>query len=117
VIAALLDSFRQDLQPQCPAGAHKAGRGCGLYPPYALKEVTAKDHIHFTAEGYANIVKQVLSTRNIPQKTPSQRLDAKKYYWRGFRSSVGAISVAGFTRNARGHYKAHRTLHHHPYRR
>jgi hypothetical protein len=46
----------------------------------ALKEVTAKDHIHFTVEGYANVAKQVLSTRNPPQTTPTQRLDAKKYY-------------------------------------
>jgi hypothetical protein len=83
----------------------------------ALKEVTAKDHIHFTAEGYANLVQQVLSTRNPPQTTPSHRLDAKKYYWRGFRSTVGAISVAGSARSARGYHKAHRTVHHHPYRR
>ncbi len=83
----------------------------------ALKEVTAKDHIHFTVEGYANVVKQVLSTRNPPQTTATQRLDAKKYYWRGFRSSVGANTVVGAARNARGHYKAHRTVHHHPYRR
>jgi hypothetical protein len=83
----------------------------------ALKEVTAKDHIHFTVEGYANVVKQVLSTLNPPQTTPTQRQDAKKYYWRGFRSSVGANTVVGAARNTRGHYKAHRTVHHHPYRR
>jgi hypothetical protein len=83
----------------------------------ALKEVTAKDHIHFTAEGYANIVKHVLSTQSTPQIAPSQQTEAKRYYWRGFRSSVGVNSLVVTPRNARGHHKAHRTVHHHPYRR
>jgi hypothetical protein len=83
----------------------------------ALKEVTAKDHIHFRAEGYANIVKHILSAQSTTQIVPTQQIEAKRYYWRGFRSSVGANSLVGTLRNARGHYKAHRTVHHHPYRR
>jgi hypothetical protein len=91
-----------------------------------IKKVTAKDNIHFTAEGYANIARHILSAQRPARSTthtaPAQQSEAKKHYWRGFRSSVGANSSEGSQRNARGYYKSHRaathrTVHHHPYKR
>jgi hypothetical protein len=98
----------------------------------ALKQVTAKDSIHFLATGYDNLVKHIMLTLARPACTTNRKHNtAKVHYWRGFRSPIGSSLVAnhvmektacqhsrGRGDHSRSRYCGHQ--HHnrfHPYRR
>jgi hypothetical protein len=83
----------------------------------ALRAVTAKGSIHFLGTGYNHLVRHVMHTPDQPNTNAKQPMEAKKHYWRGFRSPVGANALAGNFRGGHAHTRAYRTMQHHPYRR
>ncbi len=55
-----------------------------------LRQVTAKDGVHFIAQGYANMANRASATlQTLPASAPCTRKDSI-YFWRGFRSPIGA---------------------------
>jgi hypothetical protein len=55
-----------------------------------LKQVTAKDGVHFIAQGYANLASRASATlRTLLASAPRTRKEST-HFWRGFRSPVGA---------------------------
>jgi hypothetical protein len=55
-----------------------------------LKQVTAKDGVHFIAQGYANLASRASATlQTLLASAPRTRKDSI-HFWRGFKSPVGA---------------------------
>ncbi len=73
----------------CPTTANTVSR------LEALKKVCAQDGVHFTPEGYDNLVSSILkndsqlSVNNMVTNT-----SARNHYWRGFKSNRGSASVS-----------------------
>jgi hypothetical protein len=100
----------------CPATANNAMR------IESLKCVCAQDGVHFTPEGYDNLVASVnKSVSSLTLSTSVTSSSKKQHYWRGFKSLVGS-SVAHM--HVRGNARGGKTArggrpfrHFHPYRR
>jgi hypothetical protein len=86
-----------------------------------LQEISQKDGVHFTHEGYYNLAKnvgQIVHTK-LERVMPGQSTAAsvlsgstrRRWYWRGFRSPLGAPRPS----NSAGSYKRARQLWMHPY--
>jgi hypothetical protein len=103
----------------CPTTANTATR------IKALKPVWATDGVHFTPTGYDNLVSAIMqASARTEEITPGAARQTKLYYWRGFRSAVGASTAPNSNRGAlRGgkfcHSErgAHNLRTFHPYRR
>jgi hypothetical protein len=94
-----------------------------------LKQVTAKDGVHFIAQGYANLASRASATlRTLLVSAPRTRKEST-HFWRGFRSPVGAKAATaqqqmqhqrGMHGNSRGNTNSLRggpRRGYHPYRR
>jgi hypothetical protein len=57
-----------------------------------LQKVTLKDGIHFSQVGYKNLATRVLSCLGSMHGTPKKENKKITYFWRGFRSPMGAWS-------------------------
>jgi hypothetical protein len=58
-----------------------------------LQKVTSKDGIHFSHDGYKNIATRVLNCiEGMLGNTKKENNNKKTYFWRGFRSPIGARS-------------------------
>jgi hypothetical protein len=57
-----------------------------------LQKVTSKDGIHFSHDGYKNLSSRVLSCIESMLGNTRKENNKKTYFWRGFRSPVGARS-------------------------
>jgi hypothetical protein len=70
-----------------------------------LQEVTSRDGIHFSNDGYKNMTSRVLNCIESMFENPKKEKKEKTYFWRGFRSPIGAQSwkaLAGRPAAARG---------------
>jgi hypothetical protein len=84
---------------KCSPTANLPGRLEGL------QEVTSRDGIHFSNEGYQNMASRVLKCIESMFENPKKEKKEKTYFWRGFRSPIGAKSwktLAGRPAAARG---------------
>jgi hypothetical protein len=55
-----------------------------------LKQVTAKDGVHFIAQGYANMANRASATLQTLFASAPRTRKENTHFWRGFRSPVGA---------------------------
>jgi hypothetical protein len=88
----------------------------------ALKKVCAQDGVHFTSDGYNNLVSSILKTDSLLSTTNRvSNMSTRTHYWRGFKSVRGSASVPT---NMRGGLRGGKfgrggrfTRQFHPYRR
>jgi hypothetical protein len=55
-----------------------------------LRQVTAKDGVHFIAQGYTNMANRASATLQTLLASAPRTKKESTYFWRGFRSPVGA---------------------------
>jgi hypothetical protein len=55
-----------------------------------LKQVTAKDGVHFIAQGYANMANRASATLQTLLASAPRTRKENTHFWRGFRSPIGA---------------------------
>jgi hypothetical protein len=93
-----------------------------------LKQVTAKDGVHFIAQGYANLASRASATLQTLLTSAPRTRKENIYFWRGFKSPVGARTGTlqqhqhqrGVQSNSRGNSISTRggpRRGYHPYRR
>jgi hypothetical protein len=100
----------------CPPTANIAS------PIESLKSVCTQDGVHFTTEGYDNLVASInKSALLLAKRTPVVSTSKKQHYWRGFKSFCGSAVVAP---NVRGCVRGGKAVRggrpfrpFHPYRR
>jgi hypothetical protein len=100
----------------CPTTANTEAR------LHALKQVCAQDGVHFTQDGYENLVSSILrSDSQLSVNNTVKSMSAHSHYWRGFKSNHGSAIAAVNTRaGSRGGKFARGgrfTKQFHPYRR
>jgi hypothetical protein len=62
----------------------------------ALKQVSARDGVHFTIDGYKVMANNLISEAESMKRSDRQpTLLAKSHYWRGFKSLVGSCVLTG----------------------
>jgi hypothetical protein len=86
-----------------------------------LKQVTAKDGIHYMAAGYRNLALRSLSCLKTLQVTPPRSDKPMSSFWRGFKSMKGSSRTSatrpahfrgrGAVNSARGFYYPQRGFH------
>jgi hypothetical protein len=108
----------------CEAGKVLMPTSCANASDFLLylQEISQKDGVHFTSEGYHNFAKNVreiiltkLERVLSGQSSAASVLSGstrRRWYWRGFQSPVGAAGPA----NSAGSYKRMKQLRTHPYR-
>jgi hypothetical protein len=57
-----------------------------------LRQITAKDGVHFIAQGYANMANRASATLQTMLASAPRTRKESTYFWRGFKSPVGARS-------------------------
>jgi hypothetical protein len=100
----------------CPTTANNASR------IESLKSVFTQDGVHFTAEGYDNLVASVnKSVSSLTMSTSVASTSKKQHYWRGFKSLIGSSvtvpHVRGGVRGGKAARGGRPFRHFHPYRR
>jgi hypothetical protein len=85
-----------------------------------LKHVTARDGVHFVAEGYRNLAARSQACIRALLSAPSGTVKKSTGFWRGFKSPVGskrATSAPFFSSRGRGGGRPFRHRGFHPYRK
>jgi hypothetical protein len=102
----------------CPATANTVTR------LDALKKVCAQDGVHFTPDGYRNLVDSILkcdSLLSVKSVIVTTTAAKQCHYWRGFKShrgsALGNTSQRGATRGGKFGRGGRYVRHFHPYRR
>jgi hypothetical protein len=102
----------------CPATANTVTR------LDALKKVGAQDGVHFSPEGYRNLVDSILkcdSLLSVKSKIATATAAKQCHYWRGFKSSrgsaLGNTSMRGAMRGGKFGRGGRFVRPFHPYRR
>jgi hypothetical protein len=88
----------------------------------ALKKVCAQDGVHFTLEGYSNLVNTILKCDSLLSvKSKIATVVKQSHYWRGFKSSRGSVlgntSTRGGSRGGKFGRGGRFIRPFHPYRR
>jgi hypothetical protein len=88
----------------------------------SLKSVCVQDGVHFTAEGYDNLVTNINeSVSMLANSNLVANVSKKLHYWRGFKSLRGSASVAtnvhGYARGGKVVRGGRHFRPYHPYRR
>ncbi len=86
-----------------------------------LKSVMAADNVHYLSEGYANLVENctaAILAQDMAEMATTANNKASQYFWRGFRSPVGAKApvMPGIARGT-GFMRGCQGRQFHPYRR
>jgi hypothetical protein len=85
-----------------------------------LKNVTAKDGLHYVAAGYQNLATRSLSCLRSLTSAPPWQFKQVSHFWRGFSSTRGlkrAMVSQGSHARGRGGHKPSHARGFHPYRR
>jgi hypothetical protein len=90
-----------------------------------LKAVMASDNVHYLSEGYASLVENctaALRAHGTGEVATNHSSKAMQFFWRGFRSPIGAKVTAKVTASmsgtrGRGNVRGRRGKIFHPYRR
>jgi hypothetical protein len=87
----------------------------------SLKAVMASDNVHYLSEGYASLVENctaALQAHGTGEVVTKHSSKAVQFFWRGFRSPIGAKMTASMSgTRGRGNVRGRRGKIFHPYRR